>query len=146
MACLRPISTSLITMNIFIKRKRIKLDTLQSTTPTWFMGGGSGILRLISTSPININTFYTVSRVIVSGLLRPISTSSIFTTFVTMMINSAISIGIVDGPLKPKSKSSVTHIYSNTSIIINTIVINMGGGRMAGLLRPISKTSITTYV
>ena len=55
---------------------------------------------------------------------------------------SAILKGGVASLLRPKSFSFIAYRHSKNFIIINTIVITMMGGWMAGLLRSISKTYI----
>ena len=103
-------------------------------------------LRPIYTSNININTCSTITIVIVPGLLRAISTSYVVTTSISIIKNSIIVRVTVDGLLRLKSTSSITSRHSKTFIIINNIGILMVGGEMAGLFRPMSKTSITTNV
>ena len=112
---------------------------------TWVMGGIVDGMRPISTYPITINTFSITTRGVVSSPLVPISTSSIFTAFITTTINSNIVIVIVTGLWRNKSTSSITYKHTRTSIIINLISVTIVGGRMSGLLGPISKISVTTY-
>ena len=142
---LRPMSTSLVTMNTFVNRTRINRATQKSTIPTYIMRGRVTGMRHISTSPITINICSTIDKVRVDGILRPQSTSSTITTLITRTIKFKITRGILDGLLIPKSTSSVTHRSFKTVIIRNTIVIMMVREKMDGLLRPISKTSITSY-
>ena len=72
--------------------------------------------------------------------MRPITTS-------TITINNCykISRGRVDGLARTKPTSSITRRNSNTYIIRNTNIIKMVGVQMDGILRPIHKTSTTTY-
>ena len=110
------------------------------------MGGRVCGMRPICTFPITINTCSMIAGRILAGILRPISTSYISTTLITMMINYTIARGRVAVLLRPKSTSSIACRHSKTSIIVNTIVVTMVQGWMDDLSRPISKTSINTHV
>ena len=110
------------------------------------MGGRFSVLRPISTSPIKINAYSYMFRGRDDGILIPLSTSTIVTTSIITMINSMVAIIRVNGLKRPISTSFITRIYSKIFIIINTIIITMVEGIMAGLSRPISKTSITTHL
>ena len=109
-------------------------------------GGGVAVMRPISTSPMTINTFSTISRGIVASILRYIPTSYTITIFITATIKSTIARGRVAGILRPKSTSSITCRHSKIYITRNTIIIGMVGGLMTCISRLISKTSITTHV
>ena len=83
---LTKISYSLILIKKLINRTRIKREAQQYTTVTWVTGGRVAGLRPISTSPVNIKYFSTIAKGRVSGLLRPIPNSTIFTTLINTRI------------------------------------------------------------
>ena len=110
------------------------------------MGGRVPVMRPIYTYPVNINYFSKIKRGRVASILRPTSTSTIVTTSITSIINSTITRGRMSGIKITISNSSINNRHYNNLIIINTIVIKIVGGGISGLLRNISKTSITTNI
>ena len=88
-------------MIVFVNRTRRKQETRKYTTATWVMGGILAIMRPISTYSVNINSCATIARGRVYGLLKPISTSTVITTFITTVINFMIARGRVAVILRP---------------------------------------------
>ena len=91
-------------------------------------------MRPLSTSHFNINSCSIIGRGRVDGLLGPRPTS----TNITNMIISAVTSGRVAGLKIPMSTSSITHRYFKTFVIRNYVILTTVGGRMNGLMRPIS--------
>ena len=106
------ISYSLVTIKFFMNRTRRKQETLQSIMDTWVMGARVAGLRPICISTVNINSWSTIVRGRVDGLLRHIPTSKFFTTLITTMINYMIVRGI----------SAVILITISTSTIVTTMI------------------------
>ena len=126
---------------------------------TWAIGGRVAGLRPICISPVNINYLSTIVRGRVDVLLRPSSTSNINTkminstiareivavllrprftsNIVTIIINYVIERGRVAGIKRPMSTSPITRRHFNNFFIINTIIVKMVGGIMAGITRTI---------
>ena len=127
------ISCYMITINILVNRTRINWDTQQSTTTTWVVQVIVVGMRPIFTSPVKINSWSTILRVIVSGILINMTTSTIVTTLITTIINYTILKLRVDGLKRPISTSSITRSYSKTFIFRNIILIKMLGGRLSDL-------------
>ena len=64
----------------------MNIKTQRSTKFTWMMGGIGDGLRPIYTSPITINTFSVIVKIILSGILIPTPKSYIITPTVTFYI------------------------------------------------------------
>ena len=118
----------------------------QSKTNTWVTEGRVAGLKPISTSPANIKYCSMIEKGIVDGILRFISTSTIITNLITTMIKYTIYRGRVAGLKRHISTSSITRRHFKTLVIRNNVTVTMMEGRMAGLLRPIPKTYITTNI
>ena len=122
----------------------ITINNQWSTNITWIMGGIRAGLRPISTSPITINNLPNIIKLIVSGLLRHTSTSCTITPTISSfkfiytqqctMFTWVIGGGGLDG-MGPKSNSPIT----------TNSFYHIAGGKLAGLFRPISTSTIINY-
>ena len=123
---------------------------------TLFMGGIFPFMRPITTSLLNINSCSLIARVIVDGLLLPISTYTNISSTITrrrvagikipLFMTSVVTCGGVTGIKRSMSTYFITKRHCKTFffrifIFIVTTVVK----RMARLTRPISWTSITTH-
>ena len=79
---------SFITTKFFVNRTRNYIQTQQSTTTTWIMGGRVAAMIPIYTYPITINNLSTIVKVRVAGLLRPKSKSYVVTIYITPLITT----------------------------------------------------------
>ena len=102
----------LLFMNIFTNRTRRNWWYQQSTMSTWVMEGRVSGMLLISTSPININSWSTISRIRVDFILRPTYTS----TIKTRIINYTIAREIVASLLRPIFISTIFNTKINSTI------------------------------
>ena len=145
-----PISNSPITTN------SVSWWSQQYITFALVMGKIVSSLILIYASLFNINSWSLIVRVILAGIWWPRSTSTnIFSTIIRRIIAGikipksttyVITWVIVPSLNIPMSTTFLTQIncktfFFRTSIVVVTIV----RGRMDGLTRPISYTSITTH-
>ena len=145
---MRPISTSIITVITCYVIHKVIVDgllrpkSISAFITTWVMGEMLADLIPLSTSSITINDCSRIDRERLYGLLRHIYAISNVNTLITNVINSMILMLI--------SFEIQIHIFCHlqtfqTHIIRNITLIKIVGGLIDGLLRPISKTSITTY-
>ena len=129
-------------LNTFIYTMRANLYSKKYTMVTWITWGRVDGLRPISTSTLNINSFSTIEIGRVASLFWPRSTFTNITTIITYTIKRER----LDGLKISMSTSFITWRHFKTFFFRSFITVDFVGGRMAGIMMPISYSSITTHL